>query len=150
MWCKKCFSGLIFLCILLSSSFVYGSVVLDPTCFVELEALEDSNARNTSEGVDFRIKALLSGSFEGVGISLGEVYRMHVPQNCVFQKGTIVRAGAVRGGSLGADGKVHPWIHWEPLQDDSGKPLRDSRGTPVVSLSSGVEPVSSNEALSRR
>lgn len=128
-----------------------ASVVLGPECSVELEVLEGSGTGGDANGqADLRVTSLLSGTLEGVGIARGEVYRFTVPAGLVLHKGAIVRAGAVRGGSLGADGKVHPWIHWEPLQDAAGEPLRDSRGRPVVSLSSGVEPVTSDEYLSEQ
>ncbi len=126
----------------------YGSVLLDPTCFVELEALEDSKLEAGINKVNFLIKSIVSGNAESVGFSTGDIYRMSVPANFAIRKGTILKAGAVSGGSLAENGKAVRWIHWEPLHDEAGNPLRDNRGRSVLSFSSDSTPISSHTGTS--
>lgn len=129
---------------LLSASYVpngYGSVIVEPQCFVELQTLESVCTDKDSGHVNGLIISILDGNCVSAGISVGDVYRLTVPSDLTVKKGEILQAGAVAGSTMGESGTAIEWIHWAPLKYKNGELLRDDRGRVVLSFHSDTSPV---------
>lgn len=134
----KSLIGFGILLMVLVASWAPASVVMGPSFFVKVEVLDlGSETISRPDGssysqnfIEYKILECISGNMHGM--NKGDIFKSRLFRSNLrlFKQGDHLIVGVEIGSSMGESGPVK-FIHWSPIQDDSGKKMLESFNFPA-------------------